>query len=227
MILEARDGEYGMAAHIGTTARGLGIGIASVVLGGALTACGSGPVSGELAAGAQKWPDFQTVLSDKVALKQTLPGRAAMPGWEVHNNRVSVEDGTDKDCPGCKLDGTADFEDGPVTATFKITTFATKDQADAYLAMTAKEFETKAGKTASKLSVPTIGNETVAFSGTHGSSARNVILMRVGTTFAGAMLEDSADVPKLRKLATMLARRVEQAAAGQAVDAALEAPDSD
>ncbi|MFF7995750.1 hypothetical protein ACFZDG_39020 [Kitasatospora xanthocidica] len=212
-----------MAARIGTGARGLGIGIATIVLGGALSACGSSAISGELAAGAQKWADFTTVLSDKVALKRTLPDRSAMPGWEVHNNRVAVKDGTDEECPGCKLDGTADFEDGAVTATFKITTFATKDQAGAYLALTVKEFEKKADKSASKLSVPTIGNETVAYSGTVHDGPRNVLLMRVGTTFAGVMLEDSSDVEQLKKLGTMLARRVEQTAAGQSPDAALDA----
>ncbi|RKT20213.1 hypothetical protein BX285_4697 [Streptomyces sp. 1114.5] len=211
-----------MVARIGTTARGLGIGMAAVVLGGVLSACGSSPISGDLAAGAQKWPDFRTVLSDKVALKQTLPGRAAMPGWEVHRNRVATAEESGDECPGCKLDGTADFEAGVVTATFKITTFGSSGEASAYLAKAAKEFETKAG-TSSKLSVPATGNETVAYSGTYHDSPRNVVLMRVGTAFAGVMLEDSSDVAQLQKMATMLARRVEQAAAGQTVDAALGA----
>ncbi|MFJ8623526.1 hypothetical protein ACIRD3_11855 [Kitasatospora sp. NPDC093550] len=212
-----------MVTRIGTGARVLGIGMAAVVLGGALSACGSSPISGDLAAGAQKWPDFTTVLSDKVALKQTLPGRAAMPGWEVHRNRVATAEESGEECPGCKLDGTADFEAGAVTATFKITTFGSSAEASAYLAKTAKEFEAKAGKTSSKLSVPATGNETVAYGGTYHDSPRNVVLMRVGTAFAGVMLEDSSDVAQLQKMATMLARRVEQAAAGQPVDAALNA----
>ncbi|GHF82898.1 hypothetical protein GCM10018790_70790 [Kitasatospora xanthocidica] len=211
-----------MVTRIGAGARGLGIGMAAIVLGGALSACGSSAVSGELAAGAQKWADFTTVLSDKVALKQTLPGRAAMPGWEVHNNKVSVKDGTDEDCPGCKLEGTADFEDGTVTATFNITTFATKEQAGAYLAKTATAFEKKAESPA-KLAMPTIGSETVAYGASSRKGPRNIVLMRVGTTFAGVMLQESSDVKQLEKLATVLARRVEQTAAGQTPDAALDA----
>ncbi|MFE7531293.1 hypothetical protein ACFU7Y_37135 [Kitasatospora sp. NPDC057542] len=68
-----------MAAHTGTTARRLGIGAATIVLGGLLTACGSGSATGSLAAGVGRaqWPDFQTVLTDKAVLKQTLPNRAA------------------------------------------------------------------------------------------------------------------------------------------------------
>ncbi|MER7582491.1 hypothetical protein [Kitasatospora sp. NPDC097691] len=211
-----------MAAHIGATARGLGIGIASIVLGGALTACGSSPLSDQMAPGAQKWVDFETVLSDKDALKHTVPDRAAMPGWEIQKSDVDVKDDGDEDCRGCKVEAGSEFEDGKVTATFDVTTFATKEQAGAYLAKTAAEFEKKAQSPA-KLAMPTIGNETVAYGATFRKGPRNVVLMRAGTTVAGVMLQESSDVKQLENLATMLARRVEQTAAGQTPSAALDA----
>ncbi|GAB7188910.1 hypothetical protein ATKI12_9024 [Kitasatospora sp. Ki12] len=210
-----------MVTRIGAGARGLGIGMAAIVLGGALSACGSSAVSGELAAGAQKWADFTTVLSDKDALKHTVPDRAALPAWEIQKSDVKAKD-DDEDCQGCKLEATAEFEDGKVTATFDVTTFATKEQAGAYLAKTATSFEKKAQSPA-KLAMPTIGNETVAYGATFRKGPRNVVLMRVGTTVAGVMLQESSDVKQLEKLATMLARRVEQTAAGQTPDAALDA----
>ncbi|MER7765853.1 hypothetical protein [Kitasatospora sp. NPDC096140] len=216
------NGEFGMAAHIGATARGLGIGIASVVLGGALTACGSGALSDQLAPGAQKWADFKTVLADKDTVKRALPDSAALPGWKGHRPDVSTADGTDEECRGCEIDGTVEFESGSAKAAFKVITFGSATEASAYLATTAGEFEKKADKGATKLSVPAVGNESVAYTAASGGRPRNVVLMRVGTTFSGVMVQDSTDTARLQALATMLARRVEQAAAGQPVDAALD-----
>ncbi|MFD8705093.1 hypothetical protein ACFV1W_21160 [Kitasatospora sp. NPDC059648] len=208
-----------MATHTGAATKALGIGVASILLGGALSGCGSSAVTGALnGTVAQKWVDFATVLGDEDTVKQTLPDPATMPGWKSHRKEVDEEDGSDEECQGCKLDGNVDFEAGSAKASFKITTFATGTQASAYLATAAQ----KAGKKASALSVTTVGNETTAYTGTFGSSTGNLILMRVGTVFAGVLVTGPSDVPQLQKMATMLARRIEQTAAGQHADAALD-----
>ncbi|MER6299736.1 hypothetical protein ABT247_09190 [Kitasatospora sp. NPDC001539] len=208
-----------MTVHTGAAARGLGLGLASILLGGALSACGSSPVTGALAGTvAQQWVDFPTVLADESTVKQTLPDPATMPGWKSHRKEVDTADGTEEDCPGCKLSGTVDFEASGAKASFMITTFAGSSQATAYLTTTTK----KAGQNASPIPVATIGNETHAFSGTFDSDTGDVILMRVGTVVAGVMTTGPSDVPRLQKMATMLARRIEQSAAGQHADAALD-----
>ncbi|MFI9162452.1 hypothetical protein [Kitasatospora aureofaciens] len=213
-----------MAGRIVAAAQGLGVGMASILLAGALSACSSGPAAGPSAAAVpQKWVDFPSVLADEDALKQTLPDPASMPGWKAHRkqvnqavSQVSEEDGDD--CPGCKLDGNADFEAGTAKASFKITTFTTAAEASSYLATSVKKY----GKNASPLSVGMIGNETTAYSGTFGSSTGDLLLMRVGTTVAGVLVTGPSDVPKLQKMAIMLARRIEQTAAGQSASAALD-----
>ncbi|MFG3223827.1 hypothetical protein ACGF07_03445 [Kitasatospora sp. NPDC048194] len=156
-------------------------------------------------------------------VKRTLPDPASMPGWAAHRKEVNqavsqVSDEDGNDCPGCKLDGSADFEAGTAKASFKITTFAGTAEASSYLATNAKKY----GKNASPLSVGVIGNETTAYSGTFGSSTGDLILMRVGTTYAGVLLTGPSDVPKLQKMATMLARRIEQTASGESANAALD-----
>ncbi|MFI8084527.1 hypothetical protein ACIF6L_27465 [Kitasatospora sp. NPDC086009] len=190
---------------------------------GGTAAPGGGPAAGTVP--MPVWSDAATPLLDYRAVLQLMPDQTAMTGWEQEKRRVDLTDHSadcqnPAACNGKPLSGEARFSSGDVVARFLVDTLPTKAAAQDKLKAAYAAYGDATRYHAVEL--PAIGTESRAWQGEPGGRDGIAVVMRAGTVVATVTTEDGpVDTATAQRLAVLLAKRIEQAQAGQAADAVL------
>ncbi|MGW6915343.1 hypothetical protein ACWGB8_16230 [Kitasatospora sp. NPDC054939] len=184
---------------------------------------GSGGATG--ASTPQVWQDAPTPVLDYRTVVALMPDQAALPGWEQDKRRVDRADHTGDcaanaaACNGKPLSGEARFTSGDTTARFLVETLPDKAAAQQKLKEVYASFGDSRYRT---VELTVIGTESRAWQGNSGGQDGVAFVLRAGTVVATVSTEGGPVDPALtQRLATMLAKRIEQAQAGTTPDTPL------